>query len=47
MTTSDTVNEFLNNIHDSMNKWKYFGVDFLDLSKAFDTIPHKILILKI
>ena len=46
-STSDALLEFLENIHDSFNENKnYIGI-FLDFSKAFDTICHRILLKKI
>ena len=46
-STSDAVNDLLGNIYESMNDKKYCGAVFLDLSKAFDTVPHDILLQKL
>ena len=45
-STSDAVNEFLSNIYDSMKQNRYLAAVFLDLSKAFDTVSHDILLNK-
>ena len=45
--TSDAILEFLENIYTSFNENKYHIAIFLDFSKAFDTICHKILLKKI
>ena len=46
MSTTDAVTSLLSEIYDSMNSHKYFGTVSLDLSKAFDTVDHTILLKK-
>ena len=46
-STSDAVLRLVSSIYDSFNSYKYFGAIFLDLSKAFDTVDHQILLDKL
>ena len=43
----DAVTNLLDHIYESMNSEKYFGAVSLDLSKAFDTVDHSILLKKL
>jgi len=46
-STSDAILEFLNNLYESLDLKKLSMAVFLDLSKAFDTVSHDILIDKL
>ena len=47
LSTEDAVNYLTTNIYNSLNNSQYVGAAFLDLSKAFDTISHDILLYKL
>ena len=42
-----TVANFTNNIYQSINRKQYSIATFIDFSKAFDTVNHDILFLKL
>lgn len=46
-TTNIATVEFVDNIFNSLNERKIVTGVFLDLAKAFDTVNHKILIIKL
>ena len=46
-STNDAVNNLLNNIYNAMDKKEFLGAVFIDLSKAFDTVPYDLLLKKL
>ena len=46
-STSDAVLKLLDKIYDAFDKSQYFGSIMLDLSKAFDTVDHSILLTEL
>ena len=45
-STDDAILEFIDNIHSSLNNQESVVTVFLDFSKAFDTVNHRILLQK-
>jgi hypothetical protein len=46
-STTTQLLEFYNYVHDKLDKNSQVDVAFLDLSKAFDRVPHNLLLLKL
>ena len=46
MSTNDAVNKLLSKIYNAMDRKEFLGAVFIDLSKAFDTVPLNILLKK-
>ena len=47
LNTNDAILEFLDNAYHSLDKKKFLLAIYLDFSKAFDTVNHNILLLKL
>ena len=45
--TSSEVKSIINKLYNAINRNEHLGVIVLDLSKAFDTVSHDILLLKL
>lgn len=46
LSTEDALLQFLEPVYDDLNKSKYSSALFIDITKAFDTVDHEILIEK-
>ena len=46
-STADAIAEFLDNVYSTIDRREYLIAIFLDLSKAFDTVDHSILLNKL
>ena len=47
LSTESAIIQFLDKIHDGLNKKQHTIAIFMDLSKAFDVLDHRILIQEI
>lgn len=47
MSTEDALLNFCSHVYDSLNNKKYTAALYIDITKAFDTVDHELLLIKL